>query len=103
MVRTLPVDGARERTVLYLVRFARRPVSRNVFLRYAILNIQHLRRGRRRMHRKGLPLLIQGRDIEWLKSHPEMLFPKDAKTAATWFKIVQHRAQESISGKTTWI
>lgn len=43
---------------------------------------------------EGLTIVNTGQDIEWLKSHPEMLFPKDAKTAATWFKIVQHRAQE---------
>ena len=44
---------------------------------------------------EGLTIVNTGQDIEWLKSHPEMLFPKDAKTAATWFKIVQHRAQEN--------
>lgn len=43
---------------------------------------------------ENLQILRVGPDIEWLKKHPEMLFPKDAKTAATWFKIVQHRAQE---------
>ena len=43
---------------------------------------------------EGLTIVNTGQDIEWLKSHPEMIFPKDAKTAATWFKIVQHRAQE---------
>lgn len=43
---------------------------------------------------KGLTVINTGQDIDWLKAHPEMLFPKDAKTAAAWFKMVQHRAQE---------
>lgn len=42
----------------------------------------------------GLTIINTGQGIEWLKAYPEMLFPKDAKTAANWFKIVQHRAQE---------
>ncbi|WP_206458687.1 phosphoadenosine phosphosulfate reductase domain-containing protein [Anaerovorax sp. IOR16] len=35
-----------------------------------------------------------GQDLEWLKSHPNMLFPQDSGTAAKWFSIVQHRAQK---------
>lgn len=34
-----------------------------------------------------------GQDIEWLKKHPDMLFPQDSKKAARWFAIVQHTAQ----------
>lgn len=33
-------------------------------------------------------------DLLWLVKHPDMLFPQDAKTAAKWFKIVQHTGQE---------
>lgn len=32
-------------------------------------------------------------DLPWLAKHPDMLFPQDAKTAAKWFKIVQHTGQ----------
>lgn len=32
-------------------------------------------------------------DLDWLKKHPDMLFPKGSKEAGTWFHIVQHRAQ----------
>lgn len=42
---------------------------------------------------EGLTIINTGQDMEWLKKHPEMLFPKTAKTAATWFRIVQHTAQ----------
>lgn len=41
----------------------------------------------------GLEMINTGQGIEWLKNHPEMLFPKDSKTAARWFAIVQHKAQ----------
>lgn len=41
----------------------------------------------------GLTIINTGQDIEWLKKNPDMLFPQDAKTAATWFRIVQHTAQ----------
>lgn len=41
----------------------------------------------------GLEIINTGQGIEWLKKHPEMLFPKDSKTAARWFAIVQHKAQ----------
>ena len=41
----------------------------------------------------GLKVINTGQDLEWLKKHPEMLFPTDGKTAARWFSIVQHRAQ----------
>lgn len=31
--------------------------------------------------------------LGWLAEHQEMLFPQDSKTAARWFKLIQHRAQ----------
>lgn len=40
-----------------------------------------------------LQIINTGQDLEWLSNHPEMLFPKDSKTAARWFQIVQHKAQ----------
>lgn len=41
----------------------------------------------------GLEMINTGQGMEWLKKHPEMLFPRDSQTAARWFSIVQHRAQ----------
>lgn len=41
----------------------------------------------------GLEVINTGQNLEWLKKHPEMLFPQDSKTASRWFSIVQHRAQ----------
>lgn len=41
----------------------------------------------------NLEIINTGQDIGWLKNHPSMLFPKDSKTAARWFAIVQHKAQ----------
>ena len=32
-------------------------------------------------------------DMEWLKKHPDMLFPDKSNKAAQWFHIVQHRGQ----------
>jgi len=32
-------------------------------------------------------------NLEWLKQHPGMLFPKSSKEAGQWFHIVQHRGQ----------
>ena len=43
---------------------------------------------------KGLEIINTGQDLEWLSKHPNMLFPQDSATAAKWFSIVQHRAQE---------
>lgn len=40
-----------------------------------------------------LQIINTGQDLEWLAKHPEMLFPKDSKTASRWFQIVQHKAQ----------
>lgn len=39
-------------------------------------------------------MINTGQNLEWLSKHPEMLFPQEAKTAAKWFKIVQHKGQE---------
>ena len=33
-------------------------------------------------------------NLYWLSEHQDMLFPQDSKTAAKWFKIVQHKGQE---------
>lgn len=40
-----------------------------------------------------LQIINTGQDLDWLAKHPEMLFPKDSKTASRWFQIVQHKAQ----------
>lgn len=40
-----------------------------------------------------LEIINTGQNIDWLKKHPEMLFPRESKTAARWFSIVQHKAQ----------
>lgn len=42
---------------------------------------------------ENLEIINTGQNLEWLKKHPEMLFPQDSKTAARWFSIVQHRVQ----------
>lgn len=41
-----------------------------------------------------LEVINTGQDLKWLAKNQHMLFPQDAKTAAKWFKIVQHTAQE---------
>lgn len=41
-----------------------------------------------------LEVIDTGQDISWLSKHQDMLFPQDSSTAARWFSIVQHRAQE---------
>lgn len=43
---------------------------------------------------KELEIINTGQDLEWLSKHLNMLFPQDSATAAKWFSIVQHRAQE---------
>lgn len=43
---------------------------------------------------KGCNMINTKQDIKWLSKHQEMLFPQDSKTAAKWFKIVQHKGQE---------
>lgn len=34
-----------------------------------------------------------GQNLQWLRAHPEMLFPTEAAVAAKWFKAVQHTGQ----------
>lgn len=41
----------------------------------------------------GLEVINTGQDMEWLKKHPDMLFPDKSNKAAQWFHIVQHRGQ----------
>lgn len=40
----------------------------------------------------GLQLINTGQDYEWLRNHPDMLFPQ-GKKGAQWFPIVQHKGQ----------
>ena len=42
----------------------------------------------------GCEIINTKQDLSWLADHPEMLFPQDSATAARWFHIVQHRAQQ---------
>lgn len=32
--------------------------------------------------------------LQWLSKHEDMLFPTESATAAKWFKLIQHRAQD---------
>lgn len=41
----------------------------------------------------GLEIINTGQDMEWLVTHPQMLFPQESRTAAQWFHIVQHKGQ----------
>ena len=34
--------------------------------------------------------------LPWLAEHTDMLFPQDSATAAKWFKLIQHRAQDEF-------
>jgi 3'-phosphoadenosine 5'-phosphosulfate sulfotransferase (PAPS reductase)/FAD synthetase len=36
-------------------------------------------------------------DLDWLRDHPEMLFPKDSRTASRWYALVQHTGQRSYA------
>lgn len=47
----------------------------------------------------GCEVINTGQNLEWLSKRPEMLFPRDSKTAARWFTIVQHRAQRIYAKK----
>lgn len=42
----------------------------------------------------SLEVVNTGQDLAWLARHPQMLFPQDAQTAARWFQLVQHTAQQ---------
>jgi hypothetical protein len=37
----------------------------------------------------GLAVERRALDLDWLASHPDMLFPADATTASRWFQLVQ--------------
>jgi 3'-phosphoadenosine 5'-phosphosulfate sulfotransferase (PAPS reductase)/FAD synthetase len=41
----------------------------------------------------GLEVHDSGQDLVWLSKNLHMLFPQDSRTAALWFKQVQHKAQ----------
>lgn len=40
-----------------------------------------------------LEVMDTGQDLRWLSNNQHMIFPQESRTAAQWFKIVQHRAQ----------
>lgn len=42
----------------------------------------------------GLKTVNTGQDLHWLALNPSMLFPRDSKTAAKWYRMIQHKAQE---------
>lgn len=42
---------------------------------------------------EGLEVENTGQDLEWLRRHPEMLFPRDSTTSGRWFREVRHRGQ----------
>jgi 3'-phosphoadenosine 5'-phosphosulfate sulfotransferase (PAPS reductase)/FAD synthetase len=46
-----------------------------------------------------IEIINNGFDLIWLSENPDMLFPQDAKTAAKWFKLVQHDAQSKYFKK----
>lgn len=41
-----------------------------------------------------LEVINTGQDLDWLVRNQYMLFPRDSKTAAKWFRLVQHTGQE---------
>lgn len=41
-----------------------------------------------------------GQDLDWLKAHPEMLFPQDSVQAGRWFRLVQNAAQERYAERS---
>lgn len=55
----------------------------NAFMKWVYQNKPH-----------GCEMINTGQDLIWLSKHQNMLFPQDSKTAAKWFKIVQHTGQE---------
>lgn len=48
---------------------------------------------------KELDVVDSGLTLQWLAEHQDMLFPKDSLTAAKWFKLIQHKAQEEFKKK----
>lgn len=47
---------------------------------------------------KGRHVELSGPGWDWLRNHPEMLFPSN-KDAATWFKLVQHTGQRNYASR----
>lgn len=43
---------------------------------------------------EGCEILNTHQDLLWLSNNLDMLFPQDSRTAAKWFKIIQHKGQE---------
>jgi 3'-phosphoadenosine 5'-phosphosulfate sulfotransferase (PAPS reductase)/FAD synthetase len=41
-----------------------------------------------------LEVINTGLDLPWLAQNADLLFPQDASTAARWFRLIQHTAQE---------
>ena len=41
-----------------------------------------------------LEVINSGLDLPWLANNESMLFPQKAETAAEWFRLIQHAAQE---------
>ena len=41
----------------------------------------------------GVEIINTGQDLEWLTQNLEMLFPRDNRLAAKWYRIVQHEGQ----------
>ena len=42
-----------------------------------------------------LEVINSGLDLQWLADNQRMLFPQEAETAAEWFRMIQHAAQET--------
>jgi len=42
---------------------------------------------------EGVQVINTGQDLEWLAQNLEMLFPRDNRLAAKWYRIVQHEGQ----------
>ena len=38
---------------------------------------------------EGCDMICTGQDLEWLAKHQKMIFPKDSKTLARWYAIIQ--------------
>lgn len=47
----------------------------------------------------GLTVEARPLDMGWLRRHQDMLFPQDARTAAKWFKAVQHDGQRDFCAR----
>lgn len=51
----------------------------------------------------GLEIVNTGQDIEWLKKHPDMLFPDKSNKAAQWFISYSTEDKRDIIKNTSWI